>query len=79
MVLFPTFLRKIILCFGYMGIYGAITFFTDLTVPVEVNYKKGDAVRVELNLETFKALQRENGGWVDAMEEVGVIADRKLY
>ena len=39
-------------------------------MPVDIEFKAGDKVRMDLHLETFKALQNEYGGWADGMESV---------
>lgn len=45
-------------------------YFTDLTMPVDVELNVGDKVRTDQHLETFKHLLREYGGWHPDLETV---------
>lgn len=40
--------------------------------PEKKDLVAGDMVRVELDVEVFKALQQGHGGWNDAMVEVSI-------
>jgi hypothetical protein len=44
--------------------------FIDLTMPVDVEFNEGDQVRVDLNLDTYKPLLTEYGGWIPDLEKV---------
>ncbi|XP_053379617.1 E3 ubiquitin-protein ligase MIB2-like isoform X2 [Mercenaria mercenaria] len=42
----------------------------DLTMPVDIEFNVGDRVRVDLNLDTYKPLLTEYGGWIPDLERV---------
>ncbi|XP_052821129.1 E3 ubiquitin-protein ligase MIB2-like isoform X2 [Mya arenaria] len=42
----------------------------DLTMPVDIHLCEGDRVRMDLNLDTFKPLLSEHGGWIPELEKV---------
>lgn len=42
----------------------------DLSMPVDVEFNEGDRVRVDLNLDTYKPLLTEYGGWIEDLEKV---------
>ncbi|KAL4220869.1 E3 ubiquitin-protein ligase mib2 [Mactra antiquata] len=42
----------------------------DLTVPTNISYQTNDIVRMDKNLETFKALIKEHVGWTPELEKV---------
>ncbi|XP_053379613.1 E3 ubiquitin-protein ligase mind-bomb-like isoform X2 [Mercenaria mercenaria] len=42
----------------------------DLTMPVDIEFNVGDRVRVDLNLDTYKHLVSESGGWISDLEKV---------
>ena len=44
--------------------------FSDLRMPVDIDFREGDKVRMDLHLDTFRSLQTEYGGWVPEFESV---------
>jgi len=47
-----------------------IIFLADVTRPLDIIFKSGDRVSVDVNLDTFKPLVDAFGGWLPEFEKV---------